>query len=49
VKTLDGLSNFSASLNGNMMLFVFIAIMASMVCMMVYSVVIVKFQKDKKE
>ena len=49
VKTLDGLSAFSNSLKGNMMLFVFIGITVSMIGMMTYVIVIIKSPKNRKE
>lgn len=48
VKTLDGLTSFSAFLKGNLMLFVFIGIAVSTIAMMAYTIVIVKSPKNKE-
>ena len=48
VKTLDGLTSFSASLQGNMMLFISIGIAVSIIGMMTYAVVIGKSHGNKE-
>lgn len=48
VKTLDGLTSFSASLKGNLMLFIFIGIAVATTAMMTYTIVIAKSPKNKE-